>query len=818
MDCSESHQDAQWCRQRYQELHRANMQGGQLTATMEGLEALLRRAILLDEFRIAAACATLLCLDCQRLGDMAAGVSWAKQAIDIAMKHEGWPMASHAAKALAQITYEHMRDSPSVSPSEEGFVELISHLSDAAERDGQHEMFEDEADKYGFLSGVELLRAKKLDSVSIEEGFRKSLSWLARAEALIAKLPQELQLEYMAENVYKKSNAFYAIDDIPSALVCLKTARTLFEQAGKERQTALMYKQIGQLELLSVELDLETVDSSLNETLQNFRRSEAFLEKAGFRDQLAVCYLQQAWVWERALLQGQAGALEQALLNLDTAEQIRNEIRMDFTLQRNAESLTHKQALVSQSADMYKLGFKLSLQMKDAKRSWWWLQQGKARGLLDLIGFGADVPQSIITEISRDKTATDMWIEESTFRQKISEASPLDRFQLRADLADLRRRMNNTPSLYPALVYRGAQSLELQRLNDVFQGRTDVVCVDWAIIHDTVFMLSVRPGEDPKIFELSIEFKDVSSWMRTNLQAAQLRQKTANDRLRKLDALVSPLGEISKEGELLVFCPTGDLSLLPLHALEVGKDLIIVRNPVIYSSSLSILQHCVQRRREELETGLNVAVIGNPTGDRTAAAESASSLGRQMKTDPLIASAATTQAFKSAAENADIFHYHGHANFDANDPLESAFKLHDGQHLTARDLFNLRLRAKLFTMIACESGKQNITPGDEPTGLLPMLLLAGANAAIGTLWNCWDTVGKEFTEAFYRIVLREIERASSEQGESVITIDLALALREAVLEIRRQRPEPYFWALFILHGNWTCRLSNRCMDAARRVP
>jgi CHAT domain-containing protein len=369
--------------------------------------------------------------------------------------------------------------------------------------------------------------------------------------------------------------------------------------------------------------------------------------------------------------------------------------------------------------------------------------------------------------------------------------------------------MNNTPNLYPALAYRGAQSLGLQQLNDMFQGRTDVVCVDWAVIHDTVFMLSVRPGEDPKIVELSIEFKNVSSWMQTNLQAAQLRQKTANDRFRKLDALVSPLSEISKEGELLVFCPTGAMSLPPLHALEVGKKLIIVRNPVIYSTSLSILQHCLQRRKEDLTTGLKVAIIGNPTGDRAAAAESASSLGIQMKTDPLIASAATAQAFKSAAEDADIFHYHGHATFDVNEPLESAFKLHKGQRLTAREIFNLRLRAKLFTMIACESGKQNISPGDEPTGLLPMLLLAGANAAIGTLWNCWDTVGKEFTEVLYHIIRREIESAGSDQGESILPIDLALALREAVLKIREQRPEPYFWALFILHGNWSFRLSNR---------
>ena len=316
MDCPESLQDAQWCRQRYQELQRANMQGTQLTATMEGLQTLFQRTISLTEFRLAAECAMLLCLDYKRLGEWESSVRWAEQARDIATQYCGWDVTSKAAKTLAQVTYEYARE----SPSEEIFENLIAQLSDAAERDGQHEMFDDQADKYGFLSDVELLRSQKLDNVDSKEAFQKSLSWLAKAEDLIPQLPQELQLAYIAENVYKKSNAYYAIDDIPSALVCAHNACTLFEQAGKERETALMYRRIGQLELLSVELHLETVDASLNETLHNFKQSEAFLKTADFREQLAQCYLQQAWVWERALLQGQPGALENALRNLDSAE------------------------------------------------------------------------------------------------------------------------------------------------------------------------------------------------------------------------------------------------------------------------------------------------------------------------------------------------------------------------------------------------------------------------------------------------------------------------------------------------------------------
>ncbi|KAJ9488828.1 hypothetical protein VN97_g4463 [Penicillium thymicola] len=113
------------------------------------------------------------------------------------------------------------------------------------------------------------------------------------------------------------------------------------------------------------------------------------------------------------------------------------------------------------------------------------------------------------------------------------------------------------------------------------------------------------------------------------------------------------------------------------------------------------------------------------------------------------------------------------------------------------------MRTKLFTMVACESGKQNILPGDEPLGLVPALLLAGANAVVGTLWNCWDTAGKEFTEILYEIICHERERSSgSDQEPPSWSINLAFALREAVLNIRQRRPEPYFWALFVLYGKW----------------
>ena len=58
-----------------------------------------------------------------------------------------------------------------------------------------------------------------------------------------------------------------------------------------------------------------------------------------------------------------------------------------------------------------------------------------------------------------------------------------------------------------------------------------------------------------------------------------MRQGRANDRLKELNRLVALLAKLS-EDELLVFCPSGLLFALPLHALECEGKLFLDRNPV----------------------------------------------------------------------------------------------------------------------------------------------------------------------------------------------------------------------------------------------
>lgn len=104
-----------------------------------------------------------------------------------------------------------------------------------------------------------------------------------------------------------------------------------------------------------------------------------------------------------------------------------------------------------------------------------------------------------------------------------------------------------------------------------------------------------------------------------------------------------------------------------------------------------------------------------------------------------------------------------------------------------------RLTAGLVTLVACEGATTVVERGDEPLGLVPAFLLAGAGAVVASLWPVDQRSAAHVMEAFYRRLLA---------AEGVI--DKAEALRAAALSVRAmpQYATPYHWAPFTLHGSW----------------
>src|SRR6266851_735559 len=82
----------------------------------------------------------------------------------------------------------------------------------------------------------------------------------------------------------------------------------------------------------------------------------------------------------------------------------------------------------------------------------------------------------------------------------------------------------------------------------------------------------------------------------------------------------------------------------------------------------------------------------------------------------LAGEAATEQAFRRHAPEADIIHLASHAVYRQDNPMFSAIRLADGW-LSLYDLYSMRLRAALVTLSACETSVNDVLAGVELVGL-----------------------------------------------------------------------------------------------------
>src|SRR5205085_6929645 len=117
-------------------------------------------------------------------------------------------------------------------------------------------------------------------------------------------------------------------------------------------------------------------------------------------------------------------------------------------------------------------------------------------------------------------------------------------------------------------------------------------------------------------------------------------------------------------------------------------------------------------------------------------------------------------------------------------------KAQDG-FLRLHEIFNLELNADLVVLSACETGLGREIKGEGVIGLTRGFMYAGASRVVTSLWNVDDLATAELMKLFYRGMLKEGLRP-------------ATALRIAQYELSRQRrwTSPYFWAGFVLQGEW----------------
>ncbi|MEU9172321.1 CHAT domain-containing tetratricopeptide repeat protein [Streptomyces sp. NPDC048420] len=323
-----------------------------------------------------------------------------------------------------------------------------------------------------------------------------------------------------------------------------------------------------------------------------------------------------------------------------------------------------------------------------------------------------------------------------------------------------------------------------------------VLLVEYFTTDDQVIVIGLRgDGQPSSAVTIPVTGDALRRFALSNFGASgRVREMVTSgleDMWHAFDSLVAPIGAWSRPGDLVILVPHGVLHHLPLHALRVGDQYLIERNPVSYAPSTSALREC-RRGATATRGNRNTVVLGDPADDLPYARAEAVSVAAEFDTDPVLGSDATRGAFSRALSTAGLVHYAGHARFVADDPMSSGLLLADGA-LSSRDIAALpAARPRLVVLSGCETGVSKDHPGDDTVGLLRGFLYSGAPSVLATLWRVPDESTAHLVTRFYHH-LRENPAATT-----------AHALRSATLDTLK-RPcwsSLYHWAPFALVGDW----------------
>ncbi|KAF3140275.1 hypothetical protein TWF703_003148 [Orbilia oligospora] len=245
--------------------------------------------------------------------------------------------------------------------------------------------------------------------------------------------------------------------------------------------------------------------------------------------------------------------------------------------------------------------------------------------------------------------------------------------------------------------------------------------------------------------------------------------------LDALGLLGPPVNE-DDEWPRIWWIPTGQLSLLPLHAagyhLPGSTKTALDRVVSSYSSSIKALLYSRQSSQAMAEFTPGKALLVSM--DKTSGQSDLPYAAEEVKIlQGLLPSRLTTDAIKlerpnkqdvlDHLEDCTIFHYAGHGDSNSLEPEKGSLHINDWQTnpLTVEHLTELNFRQKssapwLAYLSACSTSDSNAEKlHDESINLVTACQLAGFQHVVGSLWEVSDKYSVTAAEEVYKTIIAE---------------------------------------------------------------
>ena len=266
--------------------------------------------------------------------------------------------------------------------------------------------------------------------------------------------------------------------------------------------------------------------------------------------------------------------------------------------------------------------------------------------------------------------------------------------------------------------------------------------------------------------------------------------------------LIKPVEQELAGKKHLVVVPHGMLHYLPFQALRSPEGKYLIESHTVsYLPSASVLKYAREKNRGNREDLLAVA---NPKTDLSplpaAELEAREVSALFNRKQVLLGRGATETKFKSEGPRYDMLLFSTHGEMIESAPLESNLRFtptpEDDGKLKVSEIFDMEVKANLVTLSACETGlargtKGGFPQGDDLVGLSRAFIHAGASSVVASLWKVSDEATVAMMRSFYRNL------QTMPKAEALQQAQLGLAKASAMTS-----SHPYFWAPFILVGDW----------------